>query len=266
MPLAAQERTIPLLISDHHADHMEFFFSYGMNTSATMIVLDAHTDTVANNQRDTIRDFASAGDFSKAGELAGNHNWIDPLAPFPLKALIWISTIQGYPRSDKLSGFQKSMTSWDEQIPAIFMSVEELKVFKIPESNQHPESKTLFISIDLDFFYSEDYGPHNISAVFDTLFTFSSNWNGFVVWAISLSRPWLPYDNYAWELLAQSLSWLLYHQEFQAPKITLFNSPRIDTSFNAQAFRAEGKEIPVLQEENVPKQIKEFLRELSHRK
>ena len=258
-PLAAQERTIPLLISDHHADHLEFFFRHGRNTSAAMIVLDAHCDTVANGQYGLIRNLAAAGNFSRAGELAGNHNWIHPLTPAPLGTLAWISTIRGYPRSDKLEGFRRSLASWDRGIFAIFLSVEELRFLEIIE-------QTLFVSVDLDFFYSENHGPQDVFPVLDALFAFSSRRTGAVVWAFCLSRPWLPDDRYAWTLLEQCLSWLNSRREFRAPEITLFSSSRVDTSRTAEAFRAEGREVPALREADTPERIRALIGELWRRR
>jgi hypothetical protein len=54
LPLAA-DGGIPLLICEHHADHMEFFFRYGEQSSAAMIVLDAHADTVINERSEERR-------------------------------------------------------------------------------------------------------------------------------------------------------------------------------------------------------------------
>jgi hypothetical protein len=257
LPLAAQER-IPLLLSEHHADHMEFFFRHGMNTSAAMIVLDAHTDTVKNEQSELIRGIAATGNFSRVGELAGNHDWIHPLVSAPVEELAWISTVRGSPRINKRDGFFNSVSTWKEKIRTVILSVEELRFFEV-------SGETLFISVDLDFFYSEDYGPEDIPPVLNSLFAFSSRWQGPVVWAICLSRPWLPDDRYAWTLLDRTLQWLHSRPEFNAAEITLFNSRRIDTSRTAQAIRAEGREIPALRETDAPEQIRTLIRELQER-
>jgi hypothetical protein len=274
LPLTAQDRTINLMISEHHADHMGFFFRYGerggvphgtpfgtpyksARSSATMIVLDAHADTVENEQADSIREL-SAGDFWFPIEYAGNHNWIHPLAPVPLAELVWISTIRGYPRSDKLQGFEKSVARWNERVRAGVSSVEELRFREVP-------AQTLFVSIDLDFFYSEDHTPQDVPAVLDALFAFSSRSQRPAVWAICLSRPWLPSDDYAWTLLEQTLRWLNSRPEFRSPEITVFDSRRIDTSRTAQAFRAEGREMPFLREEDTPDHIRPLIWELERR-
>jgi hypothetical protein len=248
LPLPAQDKTIPLLISEHHADHMEFFFRHGGNNS-TMIVLDAHADTRANEQNSLIRKLAAAGDFSRFDELAGNHNWIQPLVPAPLERLVWISTIRGRPRNDKLEGFNRSITAWDSHIRASYLSIEELRFTEI-------SGETLFVSVDLDFFYSENHLPLDLPLVLDALFSSAARWRGPSVWAICLSRPWLPDDNYAWTLLDYCLNWLHSRPEFKVPEITLFNSRRIDSSRTAQAFHAEGREIPALREKDAPVHIK----------
>ncbi|MDR2922420.1 MAG: hypothetical protein LBU85_03635 [Treponema sp.] len=263
LPLSAQDRTIPLLICEHHADHMEFFFRYGANTRgersrAAMIVLDAHADTVANEQSDLIQSLAAAGSFSRAGRLAGNHNWIQPLAPAPLEALALISAVRGPPRSDKLKGFLKSTSSWNSEIRTFFLTVEELRFWETA-------GETLFVSIDLDFFAGEDYGPEDIPVVFDALFSFAARWQGPVIWAVCLSRPWLPDDRCAWLLLDRSLRWLRARAEFQPPEIALFDSRRNDTSRTAQAFRAQGLEPPVLREADAPEQIKALIIELTQK-
>jgi hypothetical protein len=124
----------------------------------------------------------------------------------------------------------------------------------------------LFISIDLDFFYGADHGPEDIPAVFNSLFSFSSRWQGPAIWAICLSRPWLPDDVYAWTLLERSLQWLSSRPEFSAPELTLFNSRRVDTSRTAQAIRAEGRQVPMLRETDAPAHIKTLLHTLQERK
>jgi len=256
-PIAGREK-IPLLISEHHADHMEFFFRHGNNTSAAMIVLDAHADTVENEQGDLIRSLATEGHFSRAGELAGNHDWIQPLAPSPLETLAWISAINGSPRNDRLEGFLKTTSAWNGNIQIVFFSLEELRFLSIAE-------ETLFISIDLDFFYNRDHGPEDVPAVLNSVFSFSSRRRGPVVWGICLSRPWLPDDSYAWTLLEKTLSWLCSRPEFNSPEITLFNSRRIDTSRTARTIRAEGGEVPMLRETDTPEHIKALIRELQQR-
>ena len=256
---AADNRTIPLLISEHHADHMEFFFRHGAGTSAAMIVLDAHADTVANEESNLIRNLSAAGSFTRAGELAGNHNWIHPLAPSPLGSLYWISTLRGPPRSGKQYGFLNSVSKWNKKIPAVFLSVDELRFLEIAVD-------TLFVSVDLDFFYSENHGPEDVPAILDSLFSISSRRQGPVIWAVCLSRPWLPDDHYAWALLERTLYWLRSHPEFNAPEISLFDDCRTDTSLKAQAYRAEGKEPPFLREKDAPEYIKTLIRGLKDRK
>jgi hypothetical protein len=124
----------------------------------------------------------------------------------------------------------------------------------------------LFISVDLDFFYGADHGPEDVPAVLNSLFSFSSRWQGPSVWAICLSRPWLPDDAYAWTLLERSLQWLSSRPEFNVPELTLFNSQRVDTSRTAHAIRAEGRQLPMLRETDAPERVKTLLRELQERK
>ena len=266
LPLAAQD--IPVLISEHHADHLGFFFRYGerygvpygsARPSAAMIVLDAHADTVENEQADSIRKLAAERNFWLTVDYAGNHNWIHPLAPVPLVELAWISTIRGHPRADKLQGFYRSIAQWDERVNAYYLTVEELRFREVP-------AQTLFVSVDLDFFYSEDHSPQDVSAVLDALFAFSSRLPCQAVWAFCLSRPWLPSDEYAWTLLEQALRWLNSRPEFRAPAITVFDSRRVDTSRKAQTLRAEGREMPILREADAPAHIKSLIRELEQRK
>ena len=272
IPLAAQD--IPVLISEHHADHLGFFFRYGerygvsygsARPPATMIVLDAHADTVENEQADSIRKLAAERNFWLTVDYAGNHNWIHPLAPVPLVELAWISTIRGHPRADKLQGFYRSIAQWDERVNAYYLTVEELRFREVP-------AQTLFVSVDLDFFYSENHSPRDVPAVLDALFAFSSRSRGNrlpghpVVWAFCVSRPWLPSDDYAWALLEQTLRWLSLRPEFFAPEITIFENRRFDTSQTALAFRAEGREMPFLREKDTPDQVKALIWELTRRK
>ena len=264
LPLSAQDRTIPLLISEHHADHLEFFLYHSVHNDSAhsgpvMIVLDAHADTVKNEQSDLISSLAVMQNFSHIGELAGNHDWIHPLASFALRELVWISTIRGYPRNGKLTGFQRNLASWNERVRAYSLSIEELRFREITAGK-------IFISVDLDFFYSEDHSPQDVSAVLDALFAFSSRLPCQAVWAFCLSRPWLPSDEYAWTLLEQALRWLNSRPEFRAPAITVFDSRRVDTSRKAQTLRAEGREMPILREADAPAHIKSLIRELEQRK
>jgi hypothetical protein len=258
VPLAGQEK-IPLLISEHHADHMEYFFRHGKNIPAAMVVLDAHTDTIENENRALIQQLFAAGSYQRAGTLVGNHDWIHPLVSNPLVSLVWINVIHGVPPGDKWKGFVNTALAWEKDIQVVCASVEGLRFLDIA-------GDMLFVSIDLDFFYGADHGPEDISSVFNSLFSFSSRWHGPVAWAICLSRPWLPDDAYAWTLLERSLQWLSSRPEFNAPELSLFNSRRVDTSRTAQAIRAEGREVPMLRETDAPAHIKALLRELQGRK
>jgi hypothetical protein len=234
---------------------MEFFFRHGKSTSAAMIVFDAHADTVLNEQSGLIRNLAAAGNYSRAGEYAGNHNWIHPLSSVPLSSLTWISVINGVPRGNKQEGFFRTTSAWNSAVQFVSSSVDGLRFLNIA-------GETLFISVDLDFFYSEDHRPEDVPAVLNAIFYFASRWQGSVVWAICLSRPWLPDDHYAWILLEKTLYWLCSRPEFRVPEITLFNSRRIDTSRTAQDFHAQGREIPFLREEDTPFHIKSLINEL----
>jgi hypothetical protein len=125
----------------------------------------------------------------------------------------------------------------------------------------------LFVSIDLDFFYSEDYTPADIPPVFNALFDFSMDFAGRghpVFWAVCLSRPWLPDDAYAWELLAQSLAWFLTRPEFAPPEITIFSAYRFDQSRRAESFRMTGVEPPNFyrKENEAPAHVKKLLDEI----
>jgi sulfur relay (sulfurtransferase) DsrC/TusE family protein len=258
IPLAGLEK-IPLLISEHHADHMEFFYRYGGKIPAAMVVLDAHADTIENENSELIQQLFSVGSFKQASMLVGNHNWIHPLASDPLVALVWINVINGLPRSNTAEGFIRTTSAWKSDMQIVSSTVEELRFLDIT-------GEMLFISIDLDFFYNKDYGLEDVPVVLDSLFSFSSRWHGPVVWAICLSRPWLPDDFYAWTLLEKSLYWLTSRPEFNVPELTLFGSKRVDTSRTVQAILAEGREVPMLREADAPERVKILIRELQRRK
>jgi hypothetical protein len=174
-------------------------------------------------------------------------------------SLVWINVIHGVPRLAQWGGFVKTAQAWEKDIQVVCSSVEGLRFLDLA-------GDMLFISIDLDFFYGADHGPEDIPAVFNSLFSFTSRWQGPAVWAICLSRPWLPDDAYAWTLLERSLQWLSLRPEFNAPELSLFNSRRVDTSRTAQAIRAAGREVPMLREMDAPARIKTLLRELQGRK
>jgi hypothetical protein len=165
---------------------------------------------------------AATGNYSQAGELAGNHNWIHPLCPDPVSALAWISEIHG-PPADSAKVFLYAFMLWQMEIKTLVINSDELRCLDLAE-------ETLFVSVDLDFFYRDHTSPDDVPAILDYLFAFSSNWKGPVVWGICLSRPWLPDDNYAWTLLEKTLTWLHSQSIFAPPEITVFDSPRIDTS------------------------------------
>jgi len=264
IPVLSQgnDKTIPLLISEHHADHMEYFFRCGVGTSAAMILLDAHADTGYNKNSKLIRASVSSGDLSNIGSLAGNHNWIHPLAPSPLGSLIWVNTIAKSSSDSNQNNSANSTLIWGKDaIGTVAISLKDLSSLEI-------SSATLFISIDLDFFYSENISENDIPEVFGTLFSISSQWleSGSVVWAICLSRPWLPDVSYAWLLLEKALFWLCSRSEFHDIEIIdLFDSNRIDTSNLARAYSVKGMKMPVLHEADTPESIKELIRELLER-
>jgi hypothetical protein len=253
---------IPLLISDNHADHMAWLLRRTGAVPVSMLVLDAHADTALNDNWSAIRDLAAGNNIDQADTLAHNHNWIHPLTPFPVVSLAWISILSGSPRQDKWRGFVSSTAKW--QIRDIrALSLEQIRSLALGD-------ETLFISIDLDFFYSENYTPADIPFVFDTLFHLSLDrfsQDRPVLWAVCLSRPWLPSDEYAWALLAESLRWFTAKPEFGIPEITLFNTYRFDQSSKARAFRSMGMEPPnfYLKENESPPVIKELLKKIRER-
>jgi hypothetical protein len=248
---------IPLLISDHHADHAFWLLNHiGLN-SAAALVLDAHADTETHPEWSHIREAAGWGHYETADYLVKNHNWIHPLTPSPVSSLVWISRIAGFPGGERLAGFLRSTASWDiTEIACI--SLEELDT--IPRGDG-----PLFVSVDLDFFYNEDYTPADIPFVFDRLLDYSLGRKGDVYWALCLSYAWLPNAEYAWELLRQSLTWIAGRTEFAAPETTLFTVDRYDTSRKAAAYRAEGTEPPALyrQEALMPDDVRALFRRLA---
>jgi hypothetical protein len=259
---AAQSK-IPLLLSESHADHFNFLFERCGATPVAMIALDAHADTVANDNYDEIRRLAFNGEYEKADLLLSNHDWIHPLYPLPVTNITWISKMRGAPNTEKLNGFYKSISRWDAshlRAHLRVMSVEVLSLYKLRD-------ETLFVSIDLDFFYSEDHSVDHIPRVLDALFVLSRDYQArgqTVVWAICLSRPWLPSDNYAWTLLETTLHWLAKNKRevFEDAVVTLFNKPRFDQTQRAKSLRAQGKPVPDFyhKEAEAPQTVKDLLR------
>jgi hypothetical protein len=238
-PAAAQDEAgrgkIPILISDHHADHALWLFRHFGYEDTDLVVLDAHADTETNPDWETIHESIARGDYGNADSLIKNHNWIHPLTPGPVTSLVWISRISGFPGGERVRGFLSSTRSWD--IKTDYINVDELETLP-------PRDRALFVSIDLDFFYNEDYTPRDIPRVFNRLRDYSLGRKGKILWALCLSRAWLPSDEYAWELLEQSLRWLLPQSGFERPEVSVFTSRRYDTSRKARSFRAEGMEPP----------------------
>jgi hypothetical protein len=245
---AGDKEKIPLLISDHHADHGPFMlrhFGVEPDSGVCMVVLDAHTDTVKND----------------SSLVSGNHNWICPLYPFPLKSLVWVHTIADYPNfnSGKVRGFYLSVAEWgagDPPLNARALSLDSVSHILLSAT----AGQSLFISIDLDFFCIENNTPADIPLVFDMLFDFSSRWQGKVIYALALSRPWLPDDEYAWELLRQSLRWFSGNPEFAPPEISLFTAQREDTSEKARAYREMGLAMPSFygRENEIPDDLRDL--------
>jgi hypothetical protein len=230
-------RKIPLLISDHHGDHALWLYRQAGYEKTDLILLDAHGDTERNPHYRAIRESLDTNAGS-ADRLIGNHNWIHPLSPAPLDSILWISKISQVPDTVRAEGFLRSASSWGMENAAC-VNLRELEF-----SGQGEAFTNLFVSVDLDFFYAEDYTPRQVPSVLERLWIYSSKRKGRVFWAFCVSRAWLPDDDYAWELLEQSLRWLVSRGEFEAPEISLFSSRRHDTSRKAEAFRAEGGEPP----------------------
>jgi hypothetical protein len=245
---------IPILFSDHHADHALWLLKQAGGETASLVVVDAHADTAPNAGRGFIRYGIRQGWVDD--NLFQNHNWIDPLVPAPVDSLVWISEISGLPENEKYSGFIKSTAGWN--IKRRCITLDELGTVS-------PGNNTLFVSIDLDFFYHANSTPQDIPFVFDKLLDFSRRWPGKVIWAVCVSRAWLPAIEYAWELLEQSLAWLVSRTEFAVPVLTVFSSNRYDTSRRAEAFRIMGTEPPGLyqKEDEMPDRVRELLAELT---
>jgi hypothetical protein len=225
-----------------------------------MILLDAHGDAARNPHYHVIRESFDR-DTGEADRLIGNHNWIHPLSPAPLASLLWISKVSQVPETPRVRGFLRSAASWGMGNAAC------INLNELASSGPEDGPENLFVSIDLDFFYAEDYTPRLVPEVFEKLWEYSLGRKGRVLWAICLSRAWLPDDFYAWELLEQSLRWLIPHTEFEAPEISLFSSHRHDTSRKAEAFRAEGREPPGFyqREDIMPDSIRDLFLELKDR-
>lgn len=253
-------KKIPLLISDHHGDHALWLYRLTGYEKTDMLLLDAHGDAEKNPQYQMIREFL-ASDAGEADRLIGNHNWIHPLSPAPLASILWVSKISQAPETPRVRGFLGSTASWGIENAAC-VNLNELR-FSGPED----VSANLFVSIDLDFFYAEDYTPRRVPEVFEKLREYSSGRKGRVLWAICISRAWLPDDDYAWELLEESLRWFITRAEFEAPEISLFSSRRHDTSRKAEAFRSEGSEPPGFyrKEDAAPDSVRSLFLELKNR-
>ncbi|GHT84855.1 hypothetical protein FACS1894137_08400 [Spirochaetia bacterium] len=101
--------------------------------------------------------------------------------------------------------------------------------------------------------------------MFDALFEYASRWNGEVIWALCLSRAWLPSDSYAWELLRQSLLWFSGKTEFAPPELTLFTKYRDDQSMMFREFHKRGLEAPVFfgREKEMPDDIRDLFTALA---
>jgi hypothetical protein len=254
-------KKIPLLISDHHGDHALWLYRQGGYEKKDMILLDAHGDAERNPQYHVIRE-SFGWDAGEADRHIGNHNWIHPLSPAPLDSLLWISKISQSPEPQRALGFLRSAASWGMG-KAGCINLNELEF-----SGQGDSAASLFVSIDLDFFYAEDYTPSRVPEVFEKLWEYSRGRTGRVLWAICLSRAWLPDDDYAWELLEQSLKWLIPRTEFEVPEISLFSSRRYDMSRRAEAFRAEGREPPGFyqREADMPDSVRTLLLEIGNRR
>jgi hypothetical protein len=255
-------RNIPILISDHHADHALWLLEQGagygdaVSGAVSLIVIDAHADSSVNEEGVRIRDYIQQGYYREADKLFHNHDWIHPLVPRPVDSLVWISRLSGFPDSEKYQGFVRSSAGWN---------IRERRCITMDELDTvSPGGTTLFVSIDLDFFYNDTATAGDIPFVFDRLLEFSLRWTGKLIWAVCVSRAWLPTIEYAWELLEQSLAWLAGRTEFAPPVVTVFNSTRYDSSRRAAAFRAEGTEAPGLyrQEDKMPERLRLLFEDL----
>jgi hypothetical protein len=254
----ALPQKIPILFSDHHADHALWLLQRGGGGAATLLVVDAHADTSHNAALDFIRACIKTGNYGAADDLFQNHNWIHPLVPLPAASLVWISGISGLPENERYNGFTKSTAGWN--IRRRCLTLNEF-------DGLSPAGNTLFVSVDLDFFYGDRSTPQDIPFVLDRLLGFSLRWPGKVVWAVCVSRAWLPTAEYAWEVLEQSLAWLARQTAFGVPELTLFSKDRHDGSRRAQAFRLTGARPPGLyqKEDEAPLRIRELLAELGAR-
>jgi hypothetical protein len=96
----AAQRKIPILISDHHADHALYLLRQVKKETATLLVLDAHSDTEPHPEYDRVRDFISSGNYTGADNYMKNQNWIHPLTPWPVSSLVWIDKISGFPDAE----------------------------------------------------------------------------------------------------------------------------------------------------------------------
>jgi hypothetical protein len=260
--IAAQDgqEKIPLLISDHHADHAPWLLERARGDKTRLVLVDAHTDSARSANAHSIKALIASGDYQAASPLFNNHDWIHPLASSPLESFTWIYGMAGYPVSSKIRGFMESTASWG--IKADSLSLTEFLAARQNGRVGARDDAILFVSIDLDFFYQEDYSPRALPFVFDSLLEYSLLSKQKVLWAVCLSYAWLP-SQYAMELLQAALEWFLSKDAFSAPAVTLFSAQRRDTSAAAEAYRAEGKEPPALTRGALPSAVMELLQKLT---
>jgi hypothetical protein len=256
---AGTER-IPVLISDHHADHGLWLLRHSGGEDAVLVVADAHADTVFNPEGAAFQTLFAQGEAAAADSLLKNHNWIHPLCPEPVHSLAWIYSVSGSGDNERLKGFWANMARWSaaRAVPVkgvLCINAEETGLIPIIPG-------PLFVSIDLDLFYTREHGVSDIPAVFNRLLDLSQSWPGPVYWALCVSRAWLPTDEYAWALLEQSLLWMREQGIFEITELTLFTSSRYDTSRTARDFRAAGREPPGLyrRENGAPQSLKNLLK------
>jgi hypothetical protein len=255
-PPAAPQK-IPILFSDHHADHALWLLEKAGGQAAALVVVDAHADTAPNPARDNIRAYIQRGNYRAADDAFGNHNWIEPLVPHPVDSLVWISGISGFPGGARYEGFIQSSAGW---------GIKDRRCITLDELDTvSPGGGVLFVSIDLDFFYQDTCTPRDIPFVFDKLLDFSLRRPGNILWAVCVSRAWLPDSEYAWEVLEQSLAWLSSKTEFAAPALTLFSAGRRDTSRRARYFQSMGLQPPGLHQnaDEMPERVRQLLAELT---
>ncbi|MBN1799540.1 MAG: hypothetical protein JW822_13275 [Spirochaetales bacterium] len=262
---------IPVYIEDYHtgsffwlAEHLDWneeyvLFLFDMHSDAFAVYRsrDLRKDLVAARNRNKLSDFLKK---LKEHNIIQCYNWLEPLMPFPVSRVIWISPHHIDRELEEVLRAQVKKELCAGGDAAGTASCALKKLFTITDLEglltQELSDKPCVVSIDLDYFanVNDEASETRLHSVLD--FTFMLPHLKAVT--VAISNIYLKNNPQGHRLLFILIKYLVGSKNlivFFEPFITY----KEDTSREAREFMEQGKKLPAYDIEQAPDYLKQLV-------